>query len=243
MSAKNDMTVARRLELGQWEGARARITLQSGGRGRQAAWLARLDGLDLDHTFARTFRQPMEDARDRYGRGSVMFLARDGFYEAQSWPKGRVIFRVSGGHVDVLDVQQMLELLREDLGVEFGEVRSSIAKGKWSRARLAAFSLAHPGERRAANMMIARAALGERALPALTGTELQVQWAEDVRLAALVEIYCHSERGAWSEAYTARAEQIGLRLQQRVDARWWIEHRKEALDLEALERALGPTEG
>lgn len=224
-----DLTKSRAM-LGRWERIdRARVTCVGLGQRRSTAWLARLTGLHLEHTFERRFVPEARDERGMRGEAEVEFHVRDGLYEAQSLRIGRVIFEVRDAKPHRLSVQEMIEELRARSSSTMGDVRSCVAEAAWRDARLHAFSLESPGERHAASQMIMDAALGRtlrRELPELRGTTNQVQWAEDLRVAGFLTLN-EAHVAHRDDPFTqALIEAMGAAFQREVVSKWWIHHRK-----------------
>lgn len=219
--------------LGRWERAdRVKVTCEGLGHRRSTAWLARLTGLHLEHTFERRFAPEVRDERGMRGRGEVEYHVRDGLYEAQSLGLERVIFAVQGARLARLSVQEMIEELRVRSASTMGDVRSCVAAAQWKDARLHAFSLESPGERRAASQMIMDAALGRglrRELPELRGSTNQVQWAEDLRVAGFLTL-SEAHIAHRDDPFTqALIEAMAEAFQREVVSKWWIHHRKHLM--------------
>lgn len=226
---QNDLNLSRDVQLGSWSGSSVRVevvglNLRPSGR----AWLAHLDGVDIRHTFARTFIEPSVDDRDRGGRGRLVFEISDGRYEAQSAGIGRVVFGVRDHQVILTTVPKMLEVLRRRARVSYGEVRSLVASREYERARTLAMGLESPEERQSAYAMILMSSMDRklrRTLPPLRGTATEIEWCEDLRAMALDALL----EGIQSETPPAQSfiEEIAQELFSREDCRWWIKNRRQ----------------
>lgn len=105
---------------------------------------------------------------------------------------------------------------------------------EWRAARLAEEPCADC--RRAAHQQRNAAAAqvaAQSGLPALTGSERQIAWAESIRLAGLAQLADHATRAARAVEDPAARERVVavlLHILTRIasaqtDARWWIDHR------------------
>lgn len=61
-------------------------------------------------------------------------------------------------------------------------------------------------------------------LPALAGSEKQIQWAEDLRAHFLAKIRRNMDRGLYRDP---RAMMQAVESAQQARATWWIDHRYE----------------
>ena len=108
-----DLTKSRAM-LGRWERAdRARVTCVGLGQRRSTAWLARLTGLHLEHTFERRFVPEARDERGMRGEAEVEnadiapFLAHvDDFLlrwiVEELWARPWGVFAVTSGEIEKL---------------------------------------------------------------------------------------------------------------------------------------------
>ena len=236
----NDLDMTRGVRVGAFAGVSARVRVMHEGGGRKAGWVASLEGLDIQHTFSRTFQRPVRQSR-AWAPIEKTFLLQDGLYEANSARAQRVVFEVREGAVRRMSVQAMIELLREREGVTYGDVRAHVSARRLRQARTAAMALVNPDERAAAYQMILGAQLGgamRRPLTRIDGTEEQIAWCNDLRASAF-----HTLGNALFERmqYSAEREHIAelaAALAARADARWWINNRKSLKDYRDLKRAL-----
>jgi hypothetical protein len=237
---RNDVDLTRGVRISSWAGSRVRVRTAHEGRGRRAGWVARLEGLDISHTFARVF---LEAASSRavsgpgYGDRPSIYLLDDGRYEANSARAGRVAFVVEGGGARRVKIPDMIELFRAESPVDYGVVRALVDGKRIHQARSKAMELANPDERASAYQMILASALGgelRRALPDISGTPDQVEWCQDLRAAAF-----HTLGDALFErADRARVRALADALSARTDARWWIRNRRDLKTYRGLALAL-----
>lgn len=202
-------------------------------------WVARIKGFDSKHRFARDFlRRHDATFREPGQRINLYRIMIPGYYEAQSWggEPFRLFFHVDMDlHLTLVEEDEVVAGLDDDLGQGFGEVRSLVARCAWGAAWDAARLIGHPDERAAACAYVTRALRHhDRALPTLTGSPKQTDWAYRLRRQALDAIAALTEKmrgferagveGDFSKVF-ARHEQAARAAAELTDSAFWIEHR------------------
>ncbi len=134
-----------------------------------SAWMSRLVGGDRERVdFAREPAGAYYFSVSEQGERLVIYPdIRPGTYEAQSYMDvagqahmelTRVYFRYTKAHGFVLwSYEEVLAAVRDEVTIDFGEVRSLVAAGAYDAAERAAHWLHHKGEREAAIRYVATA--------------------------------------------------------------------------------------